>query len=64
MQMLALTGPARRWEPRRLRLRLRLLSVAGRIVRRGRLRLRLAATWPWAQQTVTAITRLQALTPG
>jgi len=63
MQMLALTGPARRWEPRRLRLRL--LSVAGRIVRGGRrLRLRLAATWPWAPQTATAITRLQDLTPS
>ena len=29
-----------------------------------RLRLRLAASWPWARQTVAAITRLQALTPG
>jgi hypothetical protein len=63
MAMLALTGPARRWEPRRLRLRL--LSVAGRIVRGGRrLRLRLSATWPWAGQTATAIARLQVLTPG
>ena len=42
-QMLALTGTARRWEPKRLRLRL--FSVAGRLVRGGRrLRLRLAAT--------------------
>jgi hypothetical protein len=32
--MLALTGPARRWEPKRLRLRL--LSAAGRIVRGSR----------------------------
>src|SRR5260221_364933 len=63
MQMLAFTGPARRWEPRRLRLRM--FSVAGRIVRGGRrLRLRLAASWPWARQIVAAITRLQALTPG
>jgi hypothetical protein len=63
MQMLALTGPARRWEPRRLRLRL--FSIAVRIVRSGRrLRLRLSATWPWAGHTATAITRLQALTPG
>jgi hypothetical protein len=63
MAMLALSGPARRWEPRRLRLRL--LSVAGRIVRGGRrLRLRLAAAWPWAGQSATAITRLQALTPS
>ena len=62
-QMLALTGPARRWEPKRLRLRL--FSIAGRIVRSGRrLRLRLSRTWPWARQTATAITRLQTLTPG
>ena len=61
--MLALTGPARRWEPKRLRLCL--FSTAGRIVRSGRrLRLRLASTWPWARQTATAITRLQALTPS
>jgi hypothetical protein len=61
--MLALTGPARYWEPKRLRLRI--FSVAGRLTRGGRrLRLRLAASWPWARQTATAITRLQALTPG
>ncbi len=60
MQMLALNGPARRWEPKRLRLRL--FSVAGRLVRGGRrLRLRLAARWPWASQITTAVTRLQAL---
>jgi Transposase DDE domain group 1 len=40
--MLALPGPARRWEPRRLRLRI--FACAGRIVRSGRrLRLRLPA---------------------
>ena len=62
-QMLALTGPARRWEPKRLRLRL--FSAAGRIVRGGRrLRLRLAASWPWASEITAAITRLQALAPG
>jgi len=61
--MLALTGPARRWEPKRLRLRL--LSAAGRIVRGSRrLRLRLAARWPWVTQITDAITRLQALAPG
>jgi hypothetical protein len=63
MAMLALDGPARRWEPRRLRLRI--FTCAGRIVRGGRrLRLRLAASWPWATQITTAITRLQALAPG
>jgi Transposase DDE domain group 1 len=63
LQMLALRGHARRWEPKRLRLRL--FAAAGRIVRGGRrLRLRLAATWPWATQITTAATRLQALAPG
>jgi hypothetical protein len=62
-QMLALTGPARRWEPKRLRLRL--FTTAGRIVRGGRrLRLRLTASWPWATQITTAISRLQALAPS
>jgi len=63
MQMLALNGKARRWEPRRLRLRI--FSAAGRLVRGGRrLRIRLAASWPWARQITAAITRLQALAPG
>jgi hypothetical protein len=63
MQMLALDGPARAWEPKRLRLRM--FSAAGRLVCSGRrLRLRLAATWPWASQLTTAITRLQAFAPG
>jgi hypothetical protein len=58
--MLALTGPARRWEPKRLRLRI--FSTAGRIARGGRrLRLRLAARWPWAREITAAMTRLQAL---
>ncbi len=62
-QLLALTGPARRWEPKRLRLRL--LSAAGRIVRGSRrLRLCLAASWPWAREITTAITPLPALAPG
>jgi len=43
--MLALDGPARCWEPKRLRLRV--FSAAGRITRGSRrLRLRIAATWP------------------
>jgi hypothetical protein len=63
MQMLALDGPARAWEPKRLRLRM--FSAAGRLVCSGRrLRLRLAATWPWASQLTAAITRLQACAPG
>ena len=63
MQILALDGPARLWEPKRLRLRI--FTCAGRIVRGGRrLRLRLAASWPWAREITTAITRLQTLAPG
>jgi hypothetical protein len=61
--MLALPGPARRWEPRRLRLRI--FACAGRIVRGGRrLRLRLPAAWPWASHITAAIARLHALAPG
>jgi hypothetical protein len=62
-QMLALSGKARRWEPKRLRLRI--FTCAGRIVRGSRrLRLRLAGSWPCAREITTAITRLQALAPG
>ena len=62
-QMLALTGKARRWEPKRLRLRL--FAVAGRLARGGRrLRLRLAERWPWAAGIAAAVTRLQALPSG
>ena len=50
-------------EPKRLRLRL--FSAAGRLVRGGRrLRLRLAQRWPWAGQVTAAITRLQAIPSG
>jgi hypothetical protein len=42
------TEPARRWEPKRLRFRI--LTVAGRIIRSGRRRrLRLPEDWPWNQ---------------
>jgi hypothetical protein len=63
MQMLALTGTARRWEPKRLRLRL--FSAAGRLVRGSRrLRLKISARWPWAPDITTAFSLLQALSPG
>jgi hypothetical protein len=59
-QMLALDGPARRWEPKRLRLRV--FSAAGRLVKGGRrLGLRLSNRWTWAGLITTAITRLQSL---
>ncbi|MEU3304569.1 IS1380 family transposase [Streptomyces sp. NPDC006678] len=64
MPMLALTGEARRWEPKRLRLRL--FSTAAQLVTTGRRRwLRLARHWPWTQVITTAFERLQALpVPG
>jgi hypothetical protein len=65
MQTLALTEhPARRWEPKRLRLRL--LSIAGRLAVTGRRRLlHLAATAPFTDLALDALQRLDALTaPG
>jgi Transposase DDE domain group 1 len=62
-QLLALDGPARRREPRKLRFRL--LAAAGRLARGGRrLRLRIDATWPWAPDLTAAFTRLASLAPG
>lgn len=49
---------ARRWEPKRLRLRL--LWVAGRIIRSGRRRrLRLPRDWPWNHLIQTGWTAIQ-----
>jgi hypothetical protein len=63
MQLLALSGhPARRWEPKRLRLRL--FGIAGRIARHARrVCLRLAAHAPYAGLVLTAHQRLNALPP-
>jgi hypothetical protein len=65
MQMLALPDqPARRWEPKRLRLRL--LSTAGRLAVSGRRTvLHLSGHAPWADLAATAITTLRLLpAPG
>jgi hypothetical protein len=63
MQMPAWPGEARRREPRRLRLRI--FTCAGRIVRGGRrLRLRLAVSWPRTAEITGVTIRLQALAPG
>ncbi|GAA0365765.1 hypothetical protein GCM10010151_64620 [Actinoallomurus spadix] len=61
MQLLALDDhAARRWEPKRLRLRL--FSAAGRLAKGGRrLRLRLPDHWQWAGVIAAAIRRLQML---
>jgi Transposase DDE domain group 1 len=53
--------PARTWEPKRLRLRL--LTVAGRIVTTGRRRiLRLSRRWPWTHLITSGHQQLAALT--
>jgi len=59
MQMLALHDhPARRWEPKRLRLRL--FSAAARLARHARrTRLRFATHWPFTDLITTALARLQ-----
>ncbi|MHC5902717.1 IS1380 family transposase [Streptomyces sp. S6] len=64
MPMLALTGKARCWEPRRLRLRL--FTAAGQLVTTGRRRiLRVARHWPWTSHITAALDRLTQLpSPG
>jgi hypothetical protein len=65
MQMLSLAqNEARRWEPKRLRLRL--FSIAGRLAVRARQHwLRLSAHAPWADLLAKMITTLQGLpAPG
>jgi Transposase DDE domain group 1 len=59
MQMLALHDhPARRWEPKRLRLRL--FSTAARVARHARrTHLRFSAHWPFTELILTALARLQ-----
>jgi Transposase DDE domain group 1 len=65
MQMLALTGHhARRWEPKRLRLRL--FTIPATLARTGRrILLHLAEKSPWATLATAAFHRLRALAaPG
>ena len=65
MQMLALHDhDARRWEPKRLRLRL--FTVPAALARTGRrILLHLVQKAPWAQLAADAIRRLRALAvPG
>ena len=62
MQMLALHDhPARRWEPKRLRLRL--LSTAGQLATSARTQtLHLADHAPWANLILNGLDRLKTLT--
>ncbi|WP_327234838.1 IS1380 family transposase [Streptomyces sp. NBC_01317] len=64
MPMLALTAETRRWEPKKLRLRL--FSAAAQLVTTGRSRwLRFTTRWPWTDEITQAIDRLNALpSPG
>jgi Transposase DDE domain group 1 len=64
MPMLALTGDIRRWEPKKLRLRL--FSAAGQLVNTGRRHwLRFTARWPWSDVITHALDRLHTLpNPG
>jgi hypothetical protein len=58
--MLALSGETRRWEPKRLRLRL--FSAAAQLITTGRRRwLRFSRHWPWTEIITTAFDRLQTL---
>lgn len=61
MQILALANSdARRWEPKRLRLRL--FSIAGRLACHARkTRLRLSERAPWSGLITAALARLEAL---
>ncbi|KOU07391.1 transposase [Streptomyces sp. NRRL F-5755] len=64
MPVLALTGKARLWEPRRLRLRL--FSASAQLVTTARRRhLRFAGHWPWTDVITSALARLDAFpNPG
>lgn len=65
MPMLALIAETRRWEPKRLRLRL--FSAAAQLVTTTghRRQLRFTARWPWTDVITRAIQRLAALpNPG
>ena len=60
LKFLALDGDLARAEPKTLRYRV--LHAAARLVRGGRRRcLKIAATWPWAEEIVTAWHRIQAI---
>jgi hypothetical protein len=60
LKLLALDGDLARAEPKTLRYRV--LHTAARLVRGGRRRtLKIAATWPWAEQITTAWQRIKAI---
>jgi hypothetical protein len=59
LRLIALDGDLAKAEPKTLR---RVLHAAGKLVRGGRRRrLKIPATWPWADAIATAWTRITAL---
>jgi hypothetical protein len=64
LQLLALDGDLATAEPKRLRYRI--LHTAARLTRgQRRRRLRIPASWPWADQINAAFTRIAAIpAPG
>jgi DDE family transposase len=62
LRLLCLDGPLARAEPKTLRYRL--LHTAARIVRgQHKRKIRIPATWPWAQQLATCLLTALALPP-
>jgi Transposase DDE domain group 1 len=60
LRLIALDGDLARAEPKTLRYRV--LHAAGKLVRGGRRRrLKIPATWPWAQAIAAAWSRITAL---
>jgi hypothetical protein len=60
LRLIALDGDLAKAEPKTLRYRV--LHAAAKLVRGGRRRrLKIPATWPWAQAIATAWTRITAL---
>ena len=60
LRLLALDGDLAKAEPKTLRYRI--LHAAGKLVRGGRRRrLKIPATWPWAEAIATAWARITAL---
>ena len=59
LRLIALDGDLARAEPKTLRYRV--LHAAAKLIRGGRRRLKIPATWPWAEAIATAWARITAL---
>jgi hypothetical protein len=59
LRLIALDGDLAKAEPKTLRYWV--LHAAGKLVRGGRRRLKIPATWPWAEDIATAWARITAL---